>query len=114
MTDTISILGATGSIGRSTRDVILEHRDRFTVSAVVGGRDATALAAMARGLGASFAALADPRAHDDLCAALSGSGIACGAGPSAVTEAVERDADLVVAAICGTAGLGPTHAALKP
>jgi 1-deoxy-D-xylulose-5-phosphate reductoisomerase len=109
----ITILGATGSIGRSTADVVMEDREAWRVEAVVGGSDAQALAGMARRLGARFAALADRRAASDLRAALSGSGIAGGAGGSAVMEAVARDADLVIAAISGAAGLRPTHAALK-
>lgn len=114
MTTSITILGATGSIGRSTADVVLAHRDAFTVEAVVGGRDAAALAATARRLGARFAAIADETAGSELKAALAGSGIAGGAGPVAVREAAERDSDIVMAAISGTAGLAPTHAALKP
>ena len=59
MRRTITILGATGSIGRSTAEVVLAHPERFEVAAVVGGRNARALAAAARRLGARFAALAD-------------------------------------------------------
>ncbi|QRM27467.1 1-deoxy-D-xylulose-5-phosphate reductoisomerase [Microvirga sp. VF16] len=114
MTRSLTILGATGSIGRSTTDVVLAHRDEFRVEAVVGGRNAAALADAARRLGAKFAALADERGGEALKQALSGTGIRNGAGPSAVLEAAERDADVVVAAISGTAGLAPTHAALKP
>jgi 1-deoxy-D-xylulose-5-phosphate reductoisomerase len=114
MTRSLTILGATGSIGRSTAEVVLSHRDEFRVEAVVGGRDADALAATARRLGARFAALADERGGAALKDALSGSGIAAGAGTEAVIEAAERDADVVLAAISGTAGLRPTHAALKP
>ncbi|HEV2558834.1 MAG TPA: 1-deoxy-D-xylulose-5-phosphate reductoisomerase [Microvirga sp.] len=113
MTRSLTILGATGSIGRSTAAVVLAHRGAFRVEAVVGGKDATALATTARRLGASFAALADAGGAAALKAELSGSGIACGAGAEAVTEAAQRDADIVMAAISGTAGLRPTHAALK-
>ena len=113
MTQTLTILGATGSIGRSTADVVLAHRDAFRVQAVVGGRDAEALAAMARRLDARFAALADPEGGAALKAALAGSGIEGGAGETAVLEAVDREADVVLAAISGTAGLKPTHAAMK-
>jgi 1-deoxy-D-xylulose-5-phosphate reductoisomerase len=113
MTRSLTILGATGSIGRSTADVILAHRDAFRIEAVVGGSDAVALAATARRLGARFAALANEGSGADLKAELSGSGIASGAGESAVTEAAQRDSDIVLAAISGTAGLRPTHAALK-
>ena len=114
MARSLTILGATGSVGRSTAEVVLSHRDEFQVEAVVGGRDAEALAAVARRLGARFAALADERGGGTLKEALSGSGIGSGAGPSAVIEAADRDADVVLAAISGTAGLGATHAALKP
>jgi 1-deoxy-D-xylulose-5-phosphate reductoisomerase len=114
MTRRITILGATGSIGRSTADVILAHRERFMVAAVVGGSNARALAEVAQRLGAGFAALSDPAAGGELKAALSGTEIPSGAGPVAVREAVEREADIVVAAITGTAGLVPTHMALQP
>jgi 1-deoxy-D-xylulose-5-phosphate reductoisomerase len=114
MTRAVTILGATGSIGRSTAEVLLGQREACRVEAVVGGRDARALALVARRLGARFAALSDERGGDELRSALSGSGIASGAGESAVLEAAERDADVVLAAISGTAGLRPTHAALKP
>ena len=109
----VTVLGATGSIGRSAADVLSAHRDRFSVEAVVGGRDAVALAATARALGARFAAVADPAALDALRIALDGTGIASGAGEAAVLEAVERPADVVVAGIAGTAGVRPTHAAAK-
>jgi 1-deoxy-D-xylulose-5-phosphate reductoisomerase len=114
MTQRITILGATGSIGTSTMDVILAHRERFKVAAVVGGRNARALADTARRLGAEFAALSEPTAGADLKAALSGSGIASGAGETAVREAAERQADIVVAAIAGAAGLSATYAAMQP
>lgn len=110
----VTILGATGSIGRSARDVILANPGHFAIEAVVGGRDAAALAAMARQLDARFAALADPVALPALREHLAGSGIACGAGESAVHDAVDRPCEVVVAGISGVAGLKPTVAALKP
>jgi 1-deoxy-D-xylulose-5-phosphate reductoisomerase len=113
MTSRISVLGATGSIGKSTADVLRGHRDRFVLSALVGGRDVAGLAAMAVDLGAEFAALAEPDMLGPLREALAGTGIRSGAGPSAVREAAERDADLVVAAISGVAGLVPTRDALR-
>jgi 1-deoxy-D-xylulose-5-phosphate reductoisomerase len=114
MTRSITILGATGSVGRSTADVVLAHPDRFRVEAVVGGRDAKALARIAKELGARFAAIADARGGSELKSELFGSGIASGAGETAVLEAVDRESDVVMAAISGTAGLRPTHAALRP
>ncbi|WP_457093035.1 1-deoxy-D-xylulose-5-phosphate reductoisomerase [Microvirga sp. P5_D2] len=113
MARSLTILGATGSIGGSTADVVLAHRDEFRVEAVVGGRNAEALAVMAKRLGARFAALSDESAAAALKDALSGSGIESGAGRTAVLEAVARPVDIVLAAISGTAGLEPTHAALR-
>ena len=113
MADRITILGATGSIGQSTAAVIEQHRDRFAVEAVVGGRDAAALAAMAVRLGARVATLADPAGLASLRERLAGTGIEAAAGPAAVIEAAQRDVDVVVAAISGVAGLAPTHASLK-
>lgn len=110
----ISILGATGSVGRSTADVVRAHRERFTVEAVAGGRDVAALAALAIDLGARFAAVSDETAGPALREALAGTGIDSGAGESAVMEAARRDADIVLAAISGAAGLAPTAAAMAP
>jgi 1-deoxy-D-xylulose-5-phosphate reductoisomerase len=108
----VTILGATGSIGRTTATIIAGQGERFRVEAVAGGSDAQALAAMAIRLGARFAAIADPAAHQRLRAALAGTGIDSGSGEGAVIEAAVREADMVVAGISGTAGLRPTHAAV--
>jgi 1-deoxy-D-xylulose-5-phosphate reductoisomerase len=110
----ITILGATGSIGRSAEKVIQEHRESLRVEAVVGGRDGAALAAVARRLGARFAAVAEPAGLEALRSGLAGTGISSGSGEAAILEATARDSDIVLAAISGTAGLVPTHAALRP
>ena len=86
---------------------------RFAVASVAGGRDGAALADCAVKLGAEFAALADPAGYPDLKAGLAGSDIEAAAGPEAVVEAALRDADLVVSAIVGAAGLEPTFAAVS-
>ena len=109
----ITVLGATGSIGRSTADILCAAPDDFSVIAVVGGRDPQALATMAIRLKASFAALADPSGYADLKAALSGTGIMAAAGEAAVVEAALHPSDLVIGAIAGTAGVKPTFAALE-
>ncbi|HWG03413.1 MAG TPA: 1-deoxy-D-xylulose-5-phosphate reductoisomerase [Beijerinckiaceae bacterium] len=106
------ILGATGSIGGSTADVIAGAPGQFEVEAVVGGRDAVALARRAVALGAKFAALADASGYSALKDALVMTGIEAAAGPAAVVEAALRPADMVIAAITGAAGVEPTHAAL--
>ncbi len=108
----LAILGATGSIGRSCAQVIGAAPGRFAVASVAGGRDGAALARIAVELGAEFAAIADPAGFRDLKAALAGSGIEAAAGPEAVREAALREADLVVSAIVGAAGLEPTFAAV--
>ena len=66
------ILGATGSIGRSTAEVLALHPTRYTVAAVAGGRDGEALGRMAIRLGARFAAIADPDAYAALKDVLGG------------------------------------------
>jgi len=108
----LSILGATGSIGRSCAQVIAAAPGRFSVVSLAGGRDGAALAKCAIELGAEFAALADPAGYADLKAGLAGFEIEIAAGPEAVEEAALRDADLVVSAIVGAAGLRPTFAAI--
>ena len=110
----VTLLGATGSIGRSVRDVVAENPARLAIRTVVAGRDAAGLARVAIETGASFAALGDEAGLPALREALAGTGIACGAGRAAVLEAVAREADIVVSAIAGTAGLEATFAALQP
>jgi len=83
------------------------------VLAVTANRNATALAKLARELGVQFAAVADPSAYRELKDALSGSGIASGAGESALVEAAQYPAGWVMAAITGASGLTPTLAALE-
>ncbi len=108
----IVVLGATGSIGRSTAQVLAMHPEHFTVAALAGGRDAQALAKAAIELRAGFVAIADPTAYRALKDALGASGIEAAAGPEAVIEAALRPSDIVIAAIAGTVGVMPTHAAL--
>ncbi len=108
----ISILGATGSIGTSTADLISRAPERYAVEAVTAGRSAEALAAVARRLNARIAVVADPAGLGVLRDALAGSGIAAAAGEAALIEAAARPVDLVVAAIVGAAGLRPTMAAV--
>jgi len=108
----VSVLGATGSIGQSTIDLLRRHRDRFAVEALTAHRNAADLARDAIDLGARFAAIADPSQLGALKSALAGTGIEAGAGPSALIEAAERPASWVMAAMSGAAGLGPTLAAV--
>jgi 1-deoxy-D-xylulose-5-phosphate reductoisomerase len=109
----VTLLGATGSIGSSTVDLLRRDPGRYRVEAVTANRNAAALAQLARELGARFAAVADPNAYSELKAELSGSGIEAAAGAAAVVEAAERPADWVMAAITGAASLKPTLAAAE-
>jgi len=109
----VSILGATGSIGSSAAAVIRQRGGRYRVEAVAGGRNVAALARLARDLDARCAAIHDPAGYRDLKDALAGSGIEPMAGQSGVCEAAARPVDRMVAAITGIAGLEPTCAALK-
>jgi 1-deoxy-D-xylulose-5-phosphate reductoisomerase len=108
----LTILGATGSIGRSTEAVIAGAPGVFEVVAVAGGSDAKNLARVARTLGARFAAVADPAAFAELKAELAGSGIEPAAGPEAMKQAACMESDLVIGAIAGAAGVEPTYAAV--
>ena len=109
----ISILGATGSIGRSTLDLVERSPDRFEVVALTAAKNVEALADAARRTGAKLAVVADPGRFDELRRALEGSGCRAAAGIDGLIEAASGEADLVVAAIVGCAGLLPTMAAIE-
>ncbi|NWG25611.1 MAG: 1-deoxy-D-xylulose-5-phosphate reductoisomerase [Pseudorhodoplanes sp.] len=110
---TISVLGATGSIGTSTIDLILRNPRRYRVAAVTANSNAAALARLARSVDAKFAAVADPNAYRELKDALGNSGIEAAAGENALVEAALHPADWVMAAISGATGLKPTLAAVE-
>ncbi len=109
----ITILGATGSIGTSTLDLINRNPDAFDVVALTAHSDAEGLAVAARACGAKHAVIGDAGRFDALKAALVGSGISAAAGCDAVVEAASMDADWTMAAIVGCAGMMPVLAALK-
>jgi len=109
----ISILGATGSIGASTLDLIRRNRDDWQVVALTANGNAQGLAALAREFGAQLAVVADEAALPALREALAGTGIEATAGAQALVEAAARPADIVMASIVGCAGLAPTMAAIE-
>ncbi len=113
MTRSISILGATGSVGGSTLDLIRRNPDGWRVVALTANCNAAELARLAREFGAEVAVVADESCLADLRAALEGSDIVAAAGRAALCEAAARPADLTVAAIVGCAGLAPTMAAIE-
>ena len=108
----LSLLGATGSIGASTLDLVRRDRAAWRVVALTANGNAAALAALAREFDAEIAVVADEAALPALRDALAGSGIAAAGGAQALVEAAERPADITVAAIVGCAGLAPTMAAI--
>nr|WP_321482965.1 1-deoxy-D-xylulose-5-phosphate reductoisomerase [uncultured Cohaesibacter sp.] len=110
---TISVLGASGSVGDSALDIIAGSPDRYRVNALTANRNVDKLARAAIKAGARFAVVADEGFYADLKDALAGHDIEVGAGQSAVEEAAGRPADIVIGAIVGAAGICPTMAALQ-
>ncbi len=113
MTRTISIFGATGSVGLSTLDLIRQHRDAYRVVALTANGHAAELAALAREFDAELAVVADDAAYPELKEALAGTRTEIAAGADALVEAAKRGADWTMAAIVGCAGLPPTMAAIE-
>jgi 1-deoxy-D-xylulose-5-phosphate reductoisomerase len=110
---TISILGATGSIGQSTLDLVARDRARFQCVALTAHDNVAALAAAAKTFGASMAVIGNEAHYGALKDALSGTNIAVAAGASGLIEAAAADASLVMSAIVGAAGLQPTLKAIE-
>jgi 1-deoxy-D-xylulose-5-phosphate reductoisomerase len=109
----IVILGATGSIGKSTLDLVGRNRDRFEVTAVTAATNVEILADVVRRTGARLAVVADERRFGDLQKLLAGTNCSAAAGEAALIEAATSDADLVIGAIVGCAGLRPVMAAIE-
>lgn len=109
----ISILGATGSIGENTLDLIARTPDAFEVVALTAQSNAARLAQLAKTHRAKIAVIGDPSRYLELKEALAGSGIDAAAGEAALEEAGAVPADCIMAAIVGAAGLKPTFAAAR-
>lgn len=109
----IAILGATGSIGRSTLDLVERSPERFEVVALTAQSNVEALADAARRTGAKLAVIADESLYLQLSESLAGTGCRAAAGAEALSEAAAGDADWVMAAIVGCGGLVPTMAAIE-
>jgi 1-deoxy-D-xylulose-5-phosphate reductoisomerase len=108
----VAILGATGSVGTSTLDLIERDPDRYEVTALTAASNVDALADAARRTGAALAVIADESKYEALKAALSGTSCRVAAGENALCEAASGDAEWVMAAIVGCAGLRPAMAAV--
>ena len=108
----VSVLGATGSVGTSTLDLIERHPERFEVVALTAARSVAALADAARRTTAQLAVIDDPALLAELEQRLEGSGCRAATGKDALAEAAAGGAELVMAAIVGCAGLEPVMAAI--
>ena len=113
MTRTISILGATGSVGKSTLDLVERSPEQFAVNAVTAATNVESLADVARRTGAKLAVIADEGRYQHLAELLAGTDCEVAAGETALVEAATADADLLIAAIVGCAGLRPVMAAVE-
>ena len=113
----ISIMGSTGSIGKSALDVVRHASEvgecNFEIVALAAGSDAEELAKQAIEFGVELAVIADESKLDDLRGLLAGTDVAVAAGSAAVCEAATRPVDRVLAAIVGAAGLESTIAAVR-
>jgi 1-deoxy-D-xylulose-5-phosphate reductoisomerase len=109
----VSILGATGSIGTSTLDLIERSPERFEVVALTAASNAEGLADAARRTGARLAVIADPGRLEELEARLAGTDCRAATGADALDEAAAGEAEWVMAAIVGCAGLVPVMAAIE-
>jgi 1-deoxy-D-xylulose-5-phosphate reductoisomerase len=110
---TITILGATGSVGRSTLDLVARNRERYEVRALTAHTDVSGLAQLARDFGARQAVIGDETLLGVLRDALAGSDVEAAAGEGAIADAAASGAEWTMAAIVGTAGLTPVMRALE-
>ena len=110
----LTVLGATGSIGVSTLDVVARHPDRFEVIALTGHRRLDVLETQCRQYRPRFAVVGDAADAKYLASALAGVGTEVLAGPAALEQVASLpEVDTVMAAIVGAAGLPPTLAAVR-
>lgn len=113
MSRSLTLLGATGSIGASTLDLVRRNPDEWRIDTLTANCSASELAALAIEFGARLAVVGDEGCLPELRAALGSSGIAAAGGKQALAEAAARPVDMTVAAIVGCAGLAPVMAAVE-
>ncbi len=109
----ITLLGATGTIGQNTLKIIAAHPNRFDIMALTAGDNVALLAEQAKKFRPKRAVIANAALYGELKELLQGSGIEAAAGEDAVCEAAAMPSDLVMSAIVGAAGLKPTLAAIR-
>ena len=113
MTRSVTVLGATGSIGASTLDLIRREQGKWRVVALTANGNVAELARLAREFDAEIAVCGDEGCLPALREALAGTGIEAAGGAQALIEAASRPVDMTVAAIVGCAGLAPVMAAIE-
>ncbi|MEP2989350.1 MAG: 1-deoxy-D-xylulose-5-phosphate reductoisomerase [Parasphingorhabdus sp.] len=113
MTRTVSIFGATGSVGTSTLDLIRLDREKYEILALTANSNAEELAELAIEFDAKLAVVAESNQLEVLQKALAGTNIDAAAGEASLLKAAAMGADWTMAAIVGCAGLPPTLEALK-
>jgi 1-deoxy-D-xylulose-5-phosphate reductoisomerase len=109
----LTILGATGSIGKSALDLVAHRPDAFEIVALTAQSKVAELAKAARQTNAKLAVIGDETHYDELKALLAGTGTRVAAGRAAIVAAAAEPADCVLAAIVGAAGLEPTFEAAR-
>ena len=109
----LSIFGATGSVGLSTLDLVRQHREKYQVVALTANGNVTELAKLAIEFEAQVAVVAEEECYSALKEALAGTDIQAAAGHAALVDAARMGADWTMAAIVGCAGLPPTMAAIE-
>ena len=118
MTMRVSIMGSTGSVGRSALSVMahagsVSEDPVFSIDTLTANSDVDTLARQSITYNARLAVVADDRAYKELKSQLAGTGIEVAAGADAIAEAAARPVDRLLAAIVGIAGLRSTYSALK-
>jgi len=110
---TLTLLGATGTIGQNTLKIVAAHPERFHIIALTGANNVATLAEQAKQFKPKRAVIANKDLYNELKAALAGTGVEAAAGEQAVLDAARMKSDVVVSAIVGAAGLRPTLAAIE-
>ncbi|HJO85511.1 MAG TPA: 1-deoxy-D-xylulose-5-phosphate reductoisomerase, partial [Rhodospirillales bacterium] len=104
----VTILGATGSVGCNTLDLIRNQPDQFAIEALTGNKNVDLLISQAKEFTPKLAVIGDDALYGELKDGLSGTDIAAASGQAAMLEAADVPSEIVIAGIVGVAGLAPT------
>ena len=109
----LTILGATGSVGLSTLDLVRRNSDKYSVAVLTANERVKELASLCREFKPELAVIGNPDHYHELCDLLKNTGVRCAAGVDALADAAAEPSNMVVAAIVGAAGLHPVLAAVR-